>query len=214
MNFINLLETLKKDISYDSFTQLQSDFMENDFYTAYKSLKPCKSTMQSAIKKYLSACTYKDEKTATYTTGVSALFLSAPIPEGENLKTEDLSKNLLPMMKNRRPADCYFFDSIALYKALKKQENKTYFLEIDGHFYNAAIIADLLPCVADNKSNYVSAEICENGALLMRQKNGALILPVVRDSCHVSENVNMQDFLRYCDNMEKSFFSKELKETA
>ena len=108
MNFINLLETVKNEISHDSFTRLHSDFMYNDFLSAYKSLKPCKSTMQNAIKKYLSGCTCKDEKTATYTTGTSVLFLSAPIPEGENLKAADLSKNLLPMMKNRRPAECYF----------------------------------------------------------------------------------------------------------
>jgi len=216
MNHINLLEILKNQIDYDTYIRIQSDFMI-EYNEIYKNIRPCKSTQEKAIKKYISAATLKDEKTATYTKGGTTCLLlkrDRTEAEPENLKKIDLAEKITAMFKNRRPAECYFFDSIALYRALKKQQKQDYFLHIAGHYYNAALIAEMLECIADNKERYIQAEICENGALLIRQKYAALILPVNVTTCHPSKNVNMQDFLKYCDGIDKYILSKELKATA
>lgn len=213
MNIINLLSILKNQIDYTTFQRIKDDFME-DYREEYKKLRPCKSTMEKAIKKYIAGATFKDDqKTGTYSNGYTALMIAGDIEsaESDRIQKVDLASKVLEMFKTRRPVDCYFMDSIALYKALKKQEQQDYLLHIDGHYYNAKYITEMIECIADSKERYISCEICENGALLIKQKNAALILPVVvREkrsqndcACHPSKNVNMQDFLRYCDGIEK-----------
>lgn len=215
MNFIKLLETIKEQINFETFGMLQTDFF-NQFQDEYKNIKPCKSTQEKAIQRYISKAKYKDEKTpGAYTNGHTALILSADRPECEkDIRKTNVAEKLLEMFKGKRPTDCYFFDSIALYKTLKKQEKQDYFLKIDDRFYNAAYVAEMLDCIADNKNSHITAEICENGALLIRQRTAAaLILPIMRTACSPDKNANMQDFLRYLDSIEKGYI-EEIRKTA
>lgn len=212
MNFANLLENIKNGIDYNAFSVLLNDFMENSFAAAYDSIKPCKSTAEKAVRRYIANASYKDEKTkGVYTNGKTALILSDDITdaEPETLKRIGLANGIIAMWENRKPTHCYFIDCIALYKAYKKQQKAEYFLQLDGNYYNAALISEMVECIATKKEQYISAEICENGALLIKQNGGAaLILPVKRGACHISQNVNFQDFLKYLDETEKDFIAE------
>lgn len=215
MNFINLLNLIKNQIDNSTFQTLRDDFLD-DYATEYKNLRPCKSVSDKAIKKYISGAKIKDEKTATYTTGKTVLLLNKPIPEAESkdLQTKNIAPQIIEMWQDKKPTSCFFMDSIALYKTLKKQEKTDYFLHIDGHYYNAALIAEMVECIATNKDTYIQADICKNGALFIRQNgNGALILPVVRNGCPEAQNVNMQDFLLFVDRIEKKLLD-DIKRTA
>lgn len=215
MNFIKLMETIKEQINFETFGMLRTDFF-NQFQDEYKNIKPCKSAQEKAIQRYVSKATYKDEKTkGAYTNGHTALILSADRPESEkDIKKTNVAEKLLEMFKSKRPTDCYFFDSVALYKTLKKQEKQDYFLKIDDRFYNAAYVAEMLDCIADNKNSHITAEICENGALLIRQRSAAaLILPVMRSKCTPDKNINMQDILKYFQEIENNFID-EIRKTA
>ena len=210
MNFVNLMETIKKQINFDAYSRIHMDFMD-DYSDTYKNIKACKSTQERAISKYISAATMKDEKTATYTkAGTTVLLLDKDRPGAESIKCVDLASKITDMWKDRRPAECYFFDSIALYKTLKKQEKTDYLLRVGDYYYNAALIAEMIECIADDKEKYIQADTCKNGALMIRQKYAALILPVVVPTCHPSKNVNMQDFLKYCDRIEKDLLKAEI----
>ena len=215
MNFIRLMETLKNQIDYSTYQILQADFMEQ-FREEYAKIRPCKSASEKAIAKYIKAATMKDDKTATYTKGgTTALLLGngRPLNEGETVKKAELAPHLLEMLKTKRPSDCYFFDSIAMYKALKKQESRNYFLKIDGHIYNAALVAEMVECIATSKEKYISAEICENGALFIRQTHAAFIMPIAFQECPICANVNTQDILKYFRAIETSYL-EEIKRTA
>lgn len=213
MNFINLLSILKDQIDHDTFTRLHDDFI-SDYQANYKALRPCKSTMEKAIRRYTSKATLKDEKTATYTAGgATVLLLDTPRQdaEPENLRTADLSTKIIESWKGRRPTDSYFFDDIALYKTLNKQEKQNYFLKLDGHLYNASLVAEMVECIADNKDRYIQAEICNNGALLIRQKYAAMILPVNITACNPSQNINMQDFIKLIRSIENEYKNDSIK---
>lgn len=215
MNFLNLLETVKNQIDYSTFQTLQEDFMEQ-FRDEYAKIRPCKSVSEKAIAKYIKAASLKDDKTATYTKeGTTALLLGngRPLNEGASVKKSELAPHLLEMLKTKRPSDCYFFDSLAMYKALKKQESRNYFLKIDGHIYNAALVAEMVECIATSKEKYISAEICENGALLIRQNHAAVIMPISFHDCPTCANVNAQNILKHFRAIETSYLD-EIKRTA
>lgn len=214
MNFIKLMETIKEQINFETFGMLRTDFF-NQFQDEYKNIKPCKSTQEKAIQRYISKATYKDEKTpGAYTNGHTALILSADRPECEkDIRKTNVAEKLLEMFKGKRPTDCYFFDSIALYKALNRQQKDNYLIKIDDYFYSAALVAEMVDCIATSKTQYIRAEICENGALMIKQTSAALILPVSCTACHPSKNANMQDFLRYLDSIEKGYI-EEIRKTA
>ena len=213
MNFINLIENIKSGIDYNAFNVLYNDFMDN-YRDNYRKARYTKSTAEKAVNRYVNGtATMKGEKTATYTDGTTVLFLSKEPENAKDLKPAGIEEQILDLLKTRRPASCYFVDSIVLYKTLKRQENKTYFLHIDGNYYNAEKVAEMIDCITTEKENYISAEICENGALFIRQTDAALILPVKRDTIHASDNVNMYDFLKHFDAIEKSFID-EIARTA
>lgn len=217
MNFANLLENIKNGIDYNAFCALRNDFIENQFHAAYDSLRPCKSTAEKAVKRYIAAAPYKDAKTkGVYTDGKTALILSDDKPEAENEKIQkiEIAEKIIETWKNRKPSHCYFLDSIALYKAYKKQEKAEYLLHLDGNYYNAAFISEMIECIAIKRDEYISAEICENGALLVKGKGGAaLILPVKRTGCHISRNINSQDFFKYLSDIEDKYI-EEIKKSA
>lgn len=215
MNFVNILETIKGHIDFTAFETLRNDFIENAFQEEYKKLRPTKSGSEKAIAKYVSKATYKDaEKVGAYSNGYTILLLAKDQPEAEkNIKSINLAEKVLDMIKNRRPAECYFFDSIALYKALNRQQKDDYLIKIDDHFYSAALVAEMVDCIVTSKTQYIRAEICENGALMIKQTNAALILPVSCTACHPSKNANMQDFLKYLDEIEKAYID-EIRKTA
>ena len=218
MNFANILENIKNGIDYNAFCTLRNDFIENQFHAAVDSLKPCKSTADKAVKKYIAAAPYKDEKVkGVYTDGKTALILSDDLPEAENqeIKKIEIAEKIMEMWKDRKPAHCYFLDSVALYKAYKKQEKAEYLLHIDGNYYNAAFVAEMVECIATKRDEYISAEICENGALLMKGSGhgAAFILPVKRSDCHISRNVNAQDFFKYLSDIEDGYI-EEIKKSA
>ena len=214
MNTIRLLEMIKNQIDYSTFQAIQSDFFDS-FNNEYGKISTCKSARERAIKRYISNATHKDQRPGTYTNGKTALLIRQDYNdiEPKNIQTTDLGKLITDMWKNKRPTHCYFFDCVALYKTLKKQESLEYLLPIDGHYYNIALVAEMLECIADSKEAYVSAEICENGALLLKQKYAALVLPVMRSGLPITHNVNMQDFLKYINDIEKSFI-EDIKKSA
>ena len=212
MNFINMMEILKNQINFDTYRILYDDFMES-YSAEYRKLRPCKSVSDRAIKKYISGVRYKDDNnTGIYTDGVTILMIGHDIQDAEkNTTSKNLRELITGMWKNKKPVDCYFMDSIALYKAMKKQEDKKYLLCIDGHYYDAALITQMMECIATSKEQYIRAEICENGALLIQQKYMAMILPVNTKTCHPSANINSQDFLKCCASIENSYFKDILK---
>lgn len=215
MNFARLIETIKSGIDYTAFSVLRDDFM-NNFRDEYMKLHPCKSTMEKAIEKYITkTATMKGEKTATYTQGTTVLLLNKEPEVSEDLPRKEIVETAtLEMLKNRKPSNCYFMDSIALYKAFKKQDkNAKYFLHIDGYYYNAALVAEMVECIADQKEKYIACEICPNGALFIRQTHAALILPVNKHSHNAAENVNIQDFYKFLDAIEEEYI-EEMKKTA
>lgn len=206
MNIINLLSILKNQIDYTTFQRIKDDFMK-DYREEYKKLRPCKSTMEKAIKKYIAGATFKDDqKTGTYSNGYTALMIAGDVEsaESDRIQKVDLASKVLEMFKTRRPVDCYFMDCIAFYKAMKKQEKKNYLLNIDGHFYNAVYVSEMVECISDKKEAYIRADICENGALIIKQKYAAVILPVCANACDPAQNVNIQDFFKMCESIEKS----------
>ena len=219
MNYINLLELIKNNINYNVFKALNDDFLK-DYQAEYKNLRPCKSAAEKAIKNYVSRATYKDEKTAVYGGGHTCLILSNYIPEAENakIKSVDLATPVKDMFSDRVPTDCYFMDCLALYKTLKKQEKQDYFLEIDGHFFNAGLVAEMLDCIATKKETYIRAELCKLGstarrALMINQGAGAvaIILPVVRDAVSIAQNINAQTVFRYTGAIETKLFDAALQ---
>lgn len=215
MNFARLIETIKSGIDYTAFSVLRDDFMEN-YRDEYKKLRPCKSTMEKAIEKYITkTATMKGEKTATYTQGTTVLLLNKEPEIMENLPRKEIVETAtLEMLKDRKPSHCYFMDSIALYKAFKKQDKNTrYFLHIDGHYFDAALVSDMVECIADQKEKYITCEICTNGALFIRQAHAAIILPVNKHSHNAAENINTQDFYKFLDDIEKEYI-EEIKKTA
>lgn len=212
MNFINLMELIKDNIDLDIFTALHNDFSDA-FAAEYQNLKPCKSSIAKAIKKYVGGAKYKDATTAIYTTGVTVLLLDKPAADAEDphLQTTDLATPVSAMLKDRKPVDCWFFESIALYKVLKKQEKQDYFLQIDGHYYNASLVAEMIECIADNKDRYICAQICSNGALCIQQKHAAFVLPVKTNGCPVSKNVNARDFFKYVKDLDDGYTKSAIK---
>lgn len=212
MNYINLMELIKDNINLDIFTTLHNDFSDA-FAAEYQNLKPCKSSMAKAIKKYVNGAYRKDTNTATYTTGATLLMLDKPAADAEDphLQTADLAMPVAAMLKDRRPVDCYFFESIALYKVLKKQEKQDYFLQLDGHYYNASLVAEMIECITNNKDRYICAQICPNGALCIQQQQAALILPVKRNGCPIAQNVNSRDFFKYVKEIEDGYTKDAIK---
>lgn len=206
MNFINLLNTIEKQIDYTTFKILYDDFLE-EYRREYKNIKPCKSAMEKARKNYAAKALYKDSNVkGLYSTGTTAIILSHDIDLSgkQNFKAADMSNMILQMMKTKSPVDCYFIESIALYKVLKKQEKSDYYLVIDNHVYNAALVLEVLECIVDHKEQYIRAEISQhNGALLLNQNGAGLVLPTIYNKCYNAKNVNTNDFFKMCDTLEK-----------
>ena len=219
MNYINLLELIKNHINYDVFKALNDDFLK-DYQAEYKNLRPCKSAAEKAIKNYVSRATFKDEKTAVYGDGHTCLIVSNYIPEAENakIKSVDLATPVKDMFSDRVPTECYFMDCLALYKTLKKQAKQDYFLEIDGHFFNAGLVAEMLDCIATKKETYIRAELCKLGstarrALMISQGAGAvaIILPVVGRSADITKNINAQTVFKHIDGIREALFDAALQ---
>lgn len=214
MNIINLLELIKDQIDYTTARQIIDDFMK-EFSTEYKKARYTPGTAKKAIEKYILAAKYKDEKTTgIYATPATILMINCnenktgPQTETKN----DLAKVAIDMMKNRRPVECYFIDSIILYKQLKKQADHEYYLRIDNRYYNPALIAEMLQCVVTNKEKYIRAEMCENGALFIQQDGAAaLILPYIWENVHMTKNVNFKDFMEYTKAIENELLNDVLK---
>lgn len=209
MNIINLLNLIRDQIDYSTYDQITSDFMINCFSEERSKLRITKSEREKAVNKYISEALYKDSQgTGIYSTGHTALMVQGFRPEAENknIQAVDLSGPVMSLWKDRRPTDCYIIDSIALYKALKKQEDLEYRLLLDGHLYNAKYIAEMTACIADNKDAYIRCDIVKNGALILQQNsNVAVILPIVGDGCHASKNINAKDFFSLLTEIEKSY---------
>ena len=214
MNIINLLELIRNQVDYTTAHKIIDDFMtgygENHINARYT-----KGTAKKAIDNYIKAAAYKDgENIGIYTNGRTVL-MTTETAETAAKVSPHLEKRIVEMIKDRQPEDCYLIDSILLYKALKKQENQDYFLQIGGRFYNPDLVNEVLNCVCTNKEKYIRCDICTNGALFIQQDTtAALILPIVRDKCHISENVNFRDFLKYIKELENNLLNEAIRKTA
>ena len=209
MNYITLINTIKNEISYNAFNVLHNEFIEN-FNNEYRALRVSKSTAEKAADKYISGALYKDLVAAgAYSEGTTVLMLpgNRPNAENEKIKSVDLASQVKEMFNSKAPTDCYFWDSIALFKALKKQAAGRYLLKLDGHLYDAEKVKTMLECISDDKEKYIRADICQNnGALFIQQKYAAMILPVSGNDCPPDLNINSQDFLKLCDAIEKEYY--------
>lgn len=203
MNTLKLLDTIKNELSYDSFKMIKDDFLQQNA-TNYKNISVCTSKREKAIQNYIKNATYKDDKTATWTDGHTMLLLDKEPENIKELKTCDLAKFFLEIAKNRKPASYdYIADSVSVYKTLKKQDEKEdYFLKIGDHLYNMQLISKMFECIADSKEKHFRVEIGEKGELLMSQKYAAVVLPVVGDTCYIAKNCNFQDILKFFDSIE------------
>ena len=222
MNFINLTEAIKNEISAATYYRLLDDFMDA-WRDALKGIKPCKSAADKAIKNYIAGAQYKDDTTrGVYSDGATALILPANMFVNDTainsgIISNGIAKTITDLLKNKRPTTCDFLESYALYKVFKKWDKDTeYFLKIDGFYYNPDLVFECLDCIATNKKGYISAEISNGdglkGALFIRQDGGtALVLPIAREDCHPSQNINFKDFMTYTDGVFKALTDKEIK---
>lgn len=214
MNIINLLELIKNHVDYTTAHKIIDDFITN-FGENYHNARYTAGTAKKAIENYIKAANYKDgENIGIYTNGKTVLMTTETAETAAKI-SPNLEKRICEMIKGRQPDDCYLIDSILLYKALKKQENQDYFLEISGQYYNPELVNEVLACVCTNKEKYIRVDICTNGALFIQQDTtAALILPIIREKCHISQNVNFRSFLEYTKELENNLLTNEIKKTA
>lgn len=144
-----------------------------------------------------------------YSDGTTVLMLPANKPNAENetIKAVDLASQVKEMFNSKAPTDCYFWDSIALFKALKKQAAGRYLLKLDGRLYDAEKVKTMMECISDDKEKYIRADICQNnGALFIQQKYAAIILPVTGCDVAPDLNINTQDFLKLMDGIKQGYY--------
>lgn len=215
MNQLELLNLIKDQIDYTTFNKINNDFMD-DFATEYKKARYTAGTAKKAIQEYIANANYKDETTpGVYATPATILMIAENQDIKENEKTDakkGLAKMTIEMLKNRRPTECYFIESVILYKQLKKQADHTYYLRVGDRYYNPALINEMLKCIVTNKEKYIRAGICENGALFIQQDGAAaLILPYMWKECYFANNVNFRDYLEFTKTIENDLLNDVLK---
>lgn len=216
MNIINLLNLIKDQVDYTTATAIIDDFF-TEYREKYAKARYTKTTAKNMIEKYITNAKYKDhEVSGIYATDATALFVDEKQVDAKTNAAErnDLAKIVTETMKGRRPVDChYLIDSMVLYKLLEKQQFQQYFIRIGDYYYNPDFIDVMLQCVATDKNSYIQIEVCENGALVLSQNNGAVafVLPYIWEKVEAAKNVNFGDFLKLIDDVKSNLLNEALK---
>lgn len=223
MNYYNLLNMIKNEISIDNLQAIRQDF-NGHFLDELKKININNTTRKNAIKKYLASDTIlQDDKykgQAVFSNGYSILNIVNGAGYTAERKTQSISDVLLKAFKGMKPTDGeYIKESCAVARCLGwTPNNKDFFIDFEGFYFNFSLVWDVFSCIADNKNVYggCDAFLCdmENGrkSLLLRSKYGiGYILPVVMDACHISKNANYKKYVEYEKSLDALFVKKALK---
>lgn len=227
MNYYEMMELVKNQIDFTTYTTLKNDF-NNKFNTELKKIQINNTTRKNAIKSYLTHSNImqdiKYSNQLVFTDGVSVLNIAS---NPENMKTYEAEKKcekcanyLLEAFKTMHPTNtAYIWESVAVARALGWAPNTTdYLIEIDGNYYNFSLVYSLWGCIADKNNAYsVDCMLCDAGkrkSLLMRSKYGcALLLPVARDALHITKNVSFRAYIDY-EKANEDYFINLIKKEA